>query len=244
MNFSEFKRILGAEPRSEDPEVLRARDSNPTYRAAAEEAAKFEDKLEAALSIGMPAELLDQIARIPAQVIALEPPAPKQKWRWLAAAAVFVAAVGFASYTWYESTFQWESVDDYAVDHWASDGEDLLAEADGLPVDRAEADRLFASFGMRLSPALAQRIDFVHRCRTPDSRGAHMVITTDQGPVTLIFMPKVETVNGHILAFDNLIAATLQLERGSALVIGPNEEIIASVYTLARDGIRPIAQTT
>jgi hypothetical protein len=71
-----------------------------------------------------------------------------------------------------------------------------------------------------------------------------MVITTDQGPVTLIFMPMVETVNGHLLPFDNLIAATLQLDHGSALVIGPNEEIIASVYALARDGIRPIAQSS
>jgi len=244
MNFSEFKKKLGAEPRSQDPELMRARESDPAFRAAAEEAGRFEDRLEAALSIGVPEGLLEQVAQIPKQASRLAKPAPPRRWRWLAAAAIVVAAVGFASVTWYESTFQWDSVDDYVVDHWSTDGEALLAQADGLPVDQAMANDLFEGFGMVISPALAGRIDILHKCRTPDSRGAHMVITTDQGPVTLIFMPKVETVNGHLLPFDNQIAATLQLDRGSALVIGPNEEIIASVYALAREGIRPIGQTS
>lgn len=243
MNFSDFKKRLGAEPRSQDPEIRRARESAPEFRAAAQEAEAFEDKLEKALSIEAPNALLEQILRIPESSTPDAVRAPPRKWRWLAAAAVFVAAIGAASVAWYESTFHWESVDDYAVDHWATDGAQFLQLADGQPADPATVDRMFASFDMAVSPALAQRIDIIEKCRTPDSRGAHMVITTDHGPVTLIFMPKVETVNGHILEFDRQLAATLQLERGSALVIGPNEEVIASVYAIAREGIRPIAQT-
>lgn len=243
MNFSEFKIILGAEPRSRDPGFLHARDSDPAFRAAAQKAAEFEDKLEAALLIGAPQELRQRIARIPEQPEAEAEPASRRSWRLLAAAAAVVAALGIAGVAWYESTYHWDSVDDYIVDHWTVDGEQFLELADGEPVDQVTADELFASYGMQLSPALAQRIDILGKCHTPGSSGAHMVISTDQGPVTLIFMPKVETVDGHILAFDHLLAATLQLDRGSAIVIGPSEEIIAPVFAMARDGIRPLART-
>lgn len=241
MNFSEFKKRLGAEPRSQDPEILRARESAPEFRAAAEDAAKFEDKLQSALSIKAPGALMEQILRIPEESTPDAVQVRARKWRWLAAAAVFVAVVGAASVAWYESTFHWDSVDDYVVDHWATDGALFLELADGQPADAATVERMFASLDMAVSPALMERIDIIEKCRTPDSRGAHMVITTDHGPVTLIFMPKVETVNGHILEFGQQLAATLRLERGSALVIGPNEEVIASVYAIAREGIRPIS---
>ncbi len=243
MNFSDFKKRLGAEPRSQDPEILRARESAPEFRAEAEEAAEFEDKLETALSIEAPDALLEQILRIPEASTPDAVRAPPRKWRWLAAAAVFVVAIGVASVAWYESTFHWDTIDDYAVDHWATDGALFLQLADGQPAEADKVQRMFASFDMTASPALMERIDIIEKCRTPDSPGVHMVVTTDHGPVTLIFMPKVETANGHILEFDRQLAATLQLEQGSALVIGPNEEVIASVYAIAREGIRPIAQT-
>lgn len=243
MNFSEFKKRLGAEPRSQHPELIRARDSDPEFRAAAEEAAAFEDKLETALMVKAPNDLSRRIRAIPEAPASDGAAVSRSAWRWLAAAAVVMAGVGFASVRWYESTFHWETVDDYVIDHWARDGKKFLQLADGQPVRQSDAEALFASLDMQVSPELVQQIDFIEKCKTPDSRGAHMVITTDQGPVTLIFMPKVETVDGHILPFGNLLAATLELESGSALVIGPNEDIIASVYAMAREGIRPIANT-
>ena len=71
-----------------------------------------------------------------------------------------------------------------------------------------------------------------------------MVISTENGPITLIFMPEVDTVNGHILDLGQQVAATLPLERGSAVIIGPSEEAIAPIYTIARSGIRPAVTTS
>ena len=244
MNFSEFKKLLGAEPRSTDPDFLHALDSEPSYRAAAREAVKFERKLEAAFSIDVPEALLERIARIPDPSEPEAVSSSRGAWRWLAAAAVVVAGIGFASISWYESTFEWESVNEYLADHWEVDGTEFLELADGQPVDQAEATKLFASYGVEISPALAGRIDVLSACKTPGGRGAHMVIITDQGPVTLIFMPELETLDGHIMAFDHLVAATLQLEQGSAVIVGSNEEIITPVYALARAGIRPVSQTS
>ena len=61
MNFSEFKQRLGAEPRSADPELRRARESAPEFEAAASEAEQFERKLERALAVPAPAGLIDDL---------------------------------------------------------------------------------------------------------------------------------------------------------------------------------------
>lgn len=236
MNFSEFKKIMGADPLNRDPEIQRAIDSDSECRAAAQEAEAFEKKLQEAFAIKTPPFLLDQIALIP-KVTPIAPRPKRTRLAWLAAAAVFVAGVGFASFSWYESTFYWENVDDYIAEHWAQDGEQFLAQADGKVDDATAA--LFARFDVVISSELAERIDFVHACKTPGSRGAHMVVTTENGPVTLIFMPKVDTENGHILDMGQQVAATLPLDKGSAVIIGPSEEAIAPIYTIARSGIKP-----
>ena len=57
-------------------------------------------------------------------------------------------------------------------------------------------------------------------------------------------MPKVETENGHILDMGQQVAATLPLEKGSAVIIGPSEEAIAPIYAIARSGIKPIPATS
>jgi hypothetical protein len=158
-------------------------------------------------------------------------------------AAGVLLALGVTAASLYQSAFRWDSIDAYIVDHWAVDGTAFVELADGQPVNPTTAAELFASYGVEVSPALAGSIDILGACRTPGSRGAHMVVHTDQGPVTVIFMPKVASVDGHTLAFEGLLAQTLQLEKGSAVIIGPTQASIDPVYAMTRDGIRPISNT-
>ena len=75
MNFSEFIRQLGAKPRSQDPEFLRARQSSPEFLQAAEEADAFEEKLTRAMDLQLPDGLMEsilQISRNPAGAAATE----------------------------------------------------------------------------------------------------------------------------------------------------------------------------
>ena len=67
MDFTEFKRKLGAEPRGGDPEYIAARDSSPEHREAAIRAEAFEDKLERAAKVPVPGDLIDTISAIPDQ---------------------------------------------------------------------------------------------------------------------------------------------------------------------------------
>ena len=45
MNFSEFKKLIGADPWNRDPETMRARNSAPEFETAARDAEAFEGKL-------------------------------------------------------------------------------------------------------------------------------------------------------------------------------------------------------
>ena len=114
MNFSEFKRLLGADPRSRDPELQRARHSSPEFEQAATRAEKFETILERSASIPAPDGLMEDIKAISQQ----QAVSTKSKgWRRMALAASVLIAVGAAGLTW-KMNPQWDSVEDYLAYHY------------------------------------------------------------------------------------------------------------------------------
>ena len=94
MNFSEFKRLLGADPLNQDPGTLRARDSSPEFERAAEEAENFERKLHSALAVNTPADsFLEGILDIPGSATGQVATRP----RWFAIAASVLVMLGIAA---------------------------------------------------------------------------------------------------------------------------------------------------
>ena len=143
MNFSEFKRLLGAEPRSQDPEFRLARDSSPEFAQAAEDADAFEDKLERAAHIHCPEGLTDELialGREPAQS------AGRSRWMALAVAASLLVAVG-TTLIYRNMNPSWPSVDAYLVDHYRHHGQLLIDQADGSV--SAEAARLLEDLNVQ-----------------------------------------------------------------------------------------------
>jgi len=120
MNFSEFKKRLGAEPRGSDPEMLEARRSSPEFEQAAAEAEAFERKLEDALKVGVDEEaLLVSLAEIP-----VRPDSSRPAWKsphWMALAASVVVVVGIASIVLHQAR-QPTTVAEYVESHFNHDG--------------------------------------------------------------------------------------------------------------------------
>ena len=229
MNFSEFKKMIGADPRNRDAAVVQARESNPEFEDAATEAEVFEDKLEAALNIQPPADLLDEIKNIPRQ------PARRRNWVPLAMAATLVIAVGAVGLAW-QQTRHWDSVGDYLADHYSHDGAKLVAKA-VEPVEKADIQRILARFNVSATEQLASRIQFIKFCPTPDGRGAHMVINTEQGLMTLILMPHTDVSNGEIVEFGNMHALLVELGPGSAAIIGEQDQPVENLQAMVRQSL-------
>lgn len=232
MDFSEFKRRLGAEPRSGDPDLAAARDASPEHRAFAEDAERFETRLEHALAVAVPEDLVDTIRAIPSQ-------AGRRRALWpVALAASFLVAVGAAGVAW-QMNRGWDSVEDYVADHYRHDGDRLVAES--LQAGRGDVHALLAEYGLDAAPALADAVSLVKRCPTPGGKGVHMVLHTDSGPLTVIYMPDTAVTDHATMAFDDKAVVLVDLERGSAAIIGPARNPVETYYAMVHDGIVALA---
>jgi hypothetical protein len=228
MNFSEFRRILGAEPRSRDPEFLRARRSDPEFERAAEAAELFEDKLERAFALPVDEHLTAELKALAGQ------PPQRRRWAPMALAASVLIAVGAAGLFW-KLNPAWDSVDEYLIDHYRHDGTTMLTQLGENPPATVQA--ILAEFGVHAEPALADIVGVIKYCPTPDGRGVHMVLNTDRGPVTVIYMPHTAVPDGERLAFDGVEAVMVDLESGSAAIIGSPEQDVPGFYAMVHDSI-------
>ncbi|MBT8050914.1 MAG: DUF3379 domain-containing protein [Gammaproteobacteria bacterium] len=228
MNFSEFKRRLGAEPRSEDAEMLAARDASSEHRAAVAEAEQFEHRLERALNTPVPADLIDTLRTIPAGKN------HGRRWWPVALAAGLLVAVGAAGLSW-RAAPDWPSVEAYVMDHYRHDGGRLVAES--FEAGYGNVHEVLAEFGLDAEPALANIVGLVKFCPTPDGKGVHMVLHTHDGPLTVIFMPETDVEDGERWAFDEMDVLLVDLERGSAAVIGSNRDQLSEYYAVLQDSL-------
>ena len=230
MNFSEFKKLIGADPGNQDPETLRARHSAPEFEAAAAEAEAFEEQLQAALRIQAPADLLSQLKAISQQ------PTRQRSWIPLALAASLLISIGAAGLVWKQS-HQWDSVEAYVADHYSHDGSAALAMA-GETLSDQDISKILARLDARADDRLSGRITFIKFCPTPEGRGAHMVVSTEQGPITVIYMPSTQVADGEMVMFDRMQALLVNLEHGSAAIIGEQSQSIENLVVVVRDSLK------
>lgn len=230
MDFTEFRRLLGSEPRSKDPAVLSARKTAPEFEQAAAEAEQLEDLIEQALSIPVPDNLIEEIFAIGRKNPALT---GGRRWLPMALAASFLLAVGVASVTW-NLNRGWASVEEYVVDHYRHDGGLLPAE-----VSVGEVEALFTGVNTQAAPALANIVGVIKYCPTPDGKGIHMILNTESGPVTVIYMPGTRVTDRETFAFDKVEALLVSLHSGSAAIIGPNQQSISNLYAFVQNSIIP-----
>ena len=230
MNFSEFKKLIGADPLNRDSETLRARKSAPEFEAAAAEAEAFEEKLQSALHIQPPADLLNEIKSIDQQ------PVRRRNWMPLALAASLLVAVGAAGIVW-QQNHQWDSVEDYVADHYSHDGGNSLAGATDFVAEQ-DINKIMAKLGASADQQLSGRIKFIKFCPTPNGRGAHMVVSTDQGPMTIIFMPKTKVTDGEMIRFEQQHALLVSLEHGSVAIIGELSQAVEDLEAMLRKSLK------
>ena len=230
MNFSEFKKLITADPGSRDPEILRARHSAPEFEAAAEEAEAFEEKIQAALFVQPPADLLAELKTIS------QHPVHRRNWIPLALAASLLITVGVVGQVWKQS-HQWDSVEAYVADHYSHDGSKLVTGAKEI-VAKQDIVKIMTRLGVNMDQQLTDRIMYIKFCPTPEGRGAHMVVSTDQGPMTIIYMPKTRVTDGEIVRFDQQHALLVNLEQGSAAIIGDRSQTVENLETMLRRSLK------
>jgi hypothetical protein len=233
MNFSEFKHRLGADPASQDPEFLRARHSSPEFAREAEAAEQFEQKLMRATRLPVPVSLLEEL-----QDISQGAPASARPWWGYALAASLLLAVATAGLVWQMDGSRVSSLESDLAYHYQLDGPKLLLMAEGQSASNVE--EVLNHFKAQMSPELSRMVGYIKICRTPDGETAHMVLHTEHGPVTLIFMPNRPVADDGVVVFDGMQAQLVALANGSAAIIGTSDQDISGVYALVVNAITPL----
>lgn len=242
MEFSEFMRLLGSDPHNRDPAFLAARSATPKHRAAAAESDHFEHCLTRALAAELPADLAERLRAIPATAITANVgSSARRRWSSLALAASLVLAIGATGLIWRMNT-GWDSVQAYVVEHYHHDGEVLLSRAG--PAAGPRLPRLLAEFGVEAAPELAGSVTVVKNCPTPDGKGVHMVLNTDRGLITLLYMPATAVADGERLAFDGLEAILVALDSGSAAIVGTGSQHVDELHAFVQRSIHRVAGKT
>lgn len=232
MDYSEFMRQLGADPASQDPAFLSARESSPEFARAAEEADRFEKQLRLALGLSAPRDLLFGL-----QQAGRAEQRQRSAWRHYALAALILLAAISAGVVWRMNP-EFDSVEQYVAYHYAEDGAELVTRGEGRKADNVE--EVLKSLHIGLTPEARRMVGLVKFCPTPGGRGAHLVFNTAHGPITVIFMPDTQVTDGEMLRFDGMQAQLLALATGSAAVIGTENQQVSSFYDLLHGAFIPL----
>jgi len=179
---------LMIDPDPKNPELVEAARSSKECADALQDSQRFEKELGEALMLPVhPGRAEDVIARRQAQQRA-----PALPWM-LASAAAVLLAVGVAAVQFLpENDSQARDLDGvwlHVAEHWQHDGARVLAASQIMQSEGDDIESLLAGLGVDIAPELTARVTLGKLCPTPDGNGAHLILDSDDGPITLIVMP-------------------------------------------------------
>lgn len=252
MNYLEFKRQLMVDPYLRDPAFLAAKEQDAQFADAAEESQDFERMLQSAMKVEVPPGLADQIIlRTSIEEGLSAQPAPavvgkvRPLWPQAIAASLFAAAITAGVMTWKLDNDKHGpgSMESFVVEHWTYDGAPALQQASAQFSSAGDLRQLLASVGVEADDALLQRIRFGKNCPTPEGKGAHLVINTDNGPITLFYAPGVSS-EANQMSLGEVVAVLINMQSGSAALLGDDESSVREVEELVKDGLHPMTTRT
>lgn len=238
MNLLEFKRRLMTDPGDRGAGMRDARKSGSEFAAAAAESDQFEALLRRALEVPVPHALGESI--VLHQSLESETPRAIAWPRFAAVAAALALAVALTTVLLPQQTSMAE-LEQHIAWHWQYDGPEVMAaSADRLQADPDHVQRVLAEFGVQIEPGLLEQVRMTKFCPTPDGAGAHIVLATASGPVTLYYMPRTRLPSSPagIELEDGMVATALNVERGSLVVVA---EAGTDTPELAREIARQLA---
>ena len=221
MDRDELEKRLMQDPDFNDPAIRQAVEHDPECARIVAEARAFEQKLEQAVSVRAPRDLGDRIiARQRAHGRR-----PELPWMLSTAAALALAVTLLVFQTLDRSAIErGQSPDEiwvHLASHWHHDGPQALAASRQSQTSTEELSTLLGGLGVELAPEILSRVRLGKACPTPDGRGAHLVLTTDDGPITLMIMPRTPAPMAPASATleSGLEAWLVNLDHGSMAVL-------------------------
>jgi hypothetical protein len=166
MDHARYRMLIGADPRSSDPELREHRESCQECHLYTERLLRFESRLERALRVDVPAKR----HRAPS-------------WRWMAMAASVLLGVAVAAGIWL--VLPGASLAADVVAHMRE--EPQAWRRTDVAVPESELNDVLRESNLRLS-AEAGIVSYASSCAFRGHRVPHLVVQTPSGPVTVMVL--------------------------------------------------------
>ncbi len=232
MNYFEFKKILDADPHSQDAAFQDACRNDARARAAHRQAMHMERILQHAVNIPVPGRYKDAIV-----FKQCNKRLQKQRRRvvWALAASVLFS-VALSSFIWWQN--RPSAVEDFVSRALMMDPVVYMNEEE-IPMQ--EVKRVFAEVGSEVSDQIG-RIRFMKMCATPNGQGIRMVMLNEENqPFTILYMPNTELDENLELNLRDHSGRVIALAKGSAAIIGRPHQEMAQLQSNLRTSIKPIS---
>jgi len=212
MDCLEFRRRLGAEPRSRDPELLAHRDGCAACRAAWERAQSFEHALHGALDVPVPAGLAERV--LLAQATGERQHVVRRRRVAFALAASLLVAIGGGGLAWHQLDAR--SLPALAVAHMPGEIRSLdLVRPIGAPAIAAG----FADRGVRLRGPAPADVTYVHDCPVGPYKTVHLVSRVDGTPVAVLYLPHKQVARARDFHRDGWHGRIVPLAHGTLVML-------------------------
>lgn len=96
---------------------------------------------------------------------------------------------------------------------------------DRTNVQLAQVNKLLSPLGSQVSQPIGM-VHYAGACRIRNTDGAHLVVASEQGDVTLLWMPGEYVANSRNLSDDRFTGIIVPTQNGSIAIVGENPESV------------------
>lgn len=214
MDNTELRRILLADPFSDDPALQHALAQDTALRQFASELQQQQRELEDALQVPVPPMLAERLLQIPQQQ-------QKQRRSWFTplALAASIALVSVLGVQLYQSQYATD-LGSHALAHVYHEHDFLLTHAAAQPL--AEVNLKLADFSARLQD-WQDEIIYARYCTFQGVRSLHLAVKTATGYATVFVVPKdAELAFSAQFADKQYQGLTLAMSKANVIVVSDN----------------------
>ncbi len=229
MNCLDVRRYLLSVPSNITVEVQSHLQACTDCAQFAKGLADFEQTLKKAADVPVPDGLASRI--LLRQRMARNRP---QRWPWLAAAASLFMAIAVVTYLGVFSAQQ--SLESSVLAHIESELHHL-EDRKNLSLDDVNA--LLKPQGVRID-TLARTVNYAGACQMRRQQGAHLVLDSAGGPVTVLVMPGERTTGRTTIKSPRFQGVIIPIPNGSMAIVGEDEQQWRQLENEIRRAILPV----
>jgi hypothetical protein len=157
----------------------------------------------------------------------------KRTPRYMAVAASLLLIVGVSFLANNLSQSDNPTLEQVVLSHINSEPE-MLSLASYIPQDDLKKSLL--GFGAKLQQPMAN-VSHVELCDIGDTKGIHLVMKGEKGPVTLLLLPTIKSKLTHSFAEGGWVGYTEPLGQGTIAIVGKQGEALDKIDRSVRDAI-------